>query len=363
MARNLKAVDRCALKQDLTTRLSSLTSSTLTAATLDSVMTSVLDDHAPATRRKVSARCDPWFSTVAEQARTAKRHKRQMERQWKKHRPTVRVMIAVLWICPPQAVGAVSVRRVLSPSLPERVFPVTEPVRCLWASWTPGPGYCGRHKHQDPVTVGVINTRTRLLWALWTQDPVTVGVMDTGPGYCECHGHRTRLLWALWTQDPVTVGIMDIRTRLLWASWTQDPVTVGIMDTGPGYCGHYGHRTRLLWVSWTPGPGYCGRHGHRTWLLWALWTHQDPVTVGIMDTKLQSAAGSSSSVVSHLKANPSDGWTAGHYTVLVEYARGLSGLSGLSVSRGAQRLTAQVSQLAARSMVTRCVWFPMGGKR
>ncbi|KAL8605767.1 hypothetical protein ACOMHN_066349 [Nucella lapillus] len=86
MARNLKAVDRCALKQDLTTRLSSLTSSTLTAAALDSVMTNVLDDHAPATRCKVSARCDPWFSTVAEQARTAKRHKRQMERQWKKHR-------------------------------------------------------------------------------------------------------------------------------------------------------------------------------------------------------------------------------------------------------------------------------------
>ncbi|KAL8605059.1 hypothetical protein ACOMHN_018860 [Nucella lapillus] len=85
MTRSLKAVDRSALKQDLTTRLFSLTSSTLTAAALDSVMTSVLDDHAPATRRKVSARCDPWFSTVAEQARTAKRHKRQMERQWKKN--------------------------------------------------------------------------------------------------------------------------------------------------------------------------------------------------------------------------------------------------------------------------------------
>ncbi|KAL8624224.1 hypothetical protein ACOMHN_027530 [Nucella lapillus] len=64
---------------------SSLTSSKLTADALDSVMTSVLDDHAPASRRKVSARCDPWFSTVAEQARTAKRHKRQMERQWKKN--------------------------------------------------------------------------------------------------------------------------------------------------------------------------------------------------------------------------------------------------------------------------------------
>ncbi|KAL8564211.1 hypothetical protein ACOMHN_017480 [Nucella lapillus] len=88
MARNLKAVDRCALKQGLTTRLSSLTSSTLTAAALDAVMTSVLDDHAPATRRKVSARCDPWFSTVAEQARSAKQHKRQMERQWKKHHLT-----------------------------------------------------------------------------------------------------------------------------------------------------------------------------------------------------------------------------------------------------------------------------------
>ncbi|KAL8563741.1 hypothetical protein ACOMHN_063509 [Nucella lapillus] len=56
MARNLKAVDCCALKQYLTTCLFSLTSSTLTAATLDSVMTSVLDDHAPATRCKVSAR-------------------------------------------------------------------------------------------------------------------------------------------------------------------------------------------------------------------------------------------------------------------------------------------------------------------
>ncbi|KAL8563834.1 hypothetical protein ACOMHN_061958 [Nucella lapillus] len=55
MARNLKAVDGCALKQDLTTSLSSMTSSTLTAATLDSVMTSVLDNHAPATRRNMSA--------------------------------------------------------------------------------------------------------------------------------------------------------------------------------------------------------------------------------------------------------------------------------------------------------------------
>ncbi|KAL8573033.1 hypothetical protein ACOMHN_010463 [Nucella lapillus] len=89
MARNLKAVDRCALKQDLTIRLSSMTSSTLTASALDSAMTSVLDDHTLATRRKVSARCDPWFSTVAEHARTAKQHKRQMERQWKKHRLTV----------------------------------------------------------------------------------------------------------------------------------------------------------------------------------------------------------------------------------------------------------------------------------
>ncbi|KAL8573939.1 hypothetical protein ACOMHN_029386 [Nucella lapillus] len=55
MARNLKAVDRCAPKQGLTTRLSSLTS-TLTTAALDSVMTSVLDDHVPDTRRKVSVR-------------------------------------------------------------------------------------------------------------------------------------------------------------------------------------------------------------------------------------------------------------------------------------------------------------------
>ncbi|KAL8624620.1 hypothetical protein ACOMHN_045155 [Nucella lapillus] len=42
MARNLKAVDRCALKQDLTTRLSSLTSSTLTAAALDSKSPSLM---------------------------------------------------------------------------------------------------------------------------------------------------------------------------------------------------------------------------------------------------------------------------------------------------------------------------------
>ncbi|KAL8615026.1 hypothetical protein ACOMHN_066856 [Nucella lapillus] len=69
---------------DLTNRLYSLTSSTLTAAALDPVMSSVLDDHAPATRRKVSARCVPWFSTVAEQASTAKRHKRQMEGQYEK---------------------------------------------------------------------------------------------------------------------------------------------------------------------------------------------------------------------------------------------------------------------------------------
>ncbi|KAL8561111.1 hypothetical protein ACOMHN_033694 [Nucella lapillus] len=53
MASNLKAVDRWALKRDLTTGLSNLTSSTLTAAALNSVFWTIAPQPPDATVSQV----------------------------------------------------------------------------------------------------------------------------------------------------------------------------------------------------------------------------------------------------------------------------------------------------------------------
>ena len=52
---------------------------------LDSVLTGVLDDHAPAMRRRVRPqKSAPWFSGVAGKVRTLKQQRRRAERLWLK---------------------------------------------------------------------------------------------------------------------------------------------------------------------------------------------------------------------------------------------------------------------------------------
>ena len=83
MARNIRAIDRTALRDDLQDCLSGLQS--LSAGDLDSHLRCVLDKHAPATRRKVPYRMSaPWFKAVSEKARAAKQQRRRAERQWLK---------------------------------------------------------------------------------------------------------------------------------------------------------------------------------------------------------------------------------------------------------------------------------------
>ena len=57
---------------------------------LDSVLTGVLDDHAPAMRRRVRPqKSAPWFSGVAGKVRTLKEQRRRAERLWLKTGLTV----------------------------------------------------------------------------------------------------------------------------------------------------------------------------------------------------------------------------------------------------------------------------------
>ena len=64
MTRNIRAIDRAALKADLTARLSHLPCPI--ADDLDSVLTGVLDDNAPVMRCRVRPQKNvPWFSGVA----------------------------------------------------------------------------------------------------------------------------------------------------------------------------------------------------------------------------------------------------------------------------------------------------------
>ena len=71
-ARNIRAVHRPTLKEDLRSRLSAL--SCPSAVDVDSTLRTVFEKHAPATQHKVSTRrgC-PWYSAVSEELRAAKR--------------------------------------------------------------------------------------------------------------------------------------------------------------------------------------------------------------------------------------------------------------------------------------------------
>ena len=92
MARNIRAIDRTALKDDLLDCLSGLQS--LSAGDLDSHLRCVLDKHAPVMQRKVpSRRSAPWFKTVSEKVRAAKQQRRRAERQWLKTGLTIHKQI------------------------------------------------------------------------------------------------------------------------------------------------------------------------------------------------------------------------------------------------------------------------------
>ena len=81
MTRNIRAIDRAALTADLATRLSHLPCPS--ADDQHSVLTGVLDDHAPAMRRRVRPQKNaPWFSGVAEEVRFLKQQRRRAERLW-----------------------------------------------------------------------------------------------------------------------------------------------------------------------------------------------------------------------------------------------------------------------------------------
>ena len=88
MTRNIRAIDRAAMKADLAARLSRLPCPS--ADDLDSVLTGVLDDHAPVMRRRVRPQKNaPWFSGVAEEVRSLKQQRRRLERLWLKTGLTV----------------------------------------------------------------------------------------------------------------------------------------------------------------------------------------------------------------------------------------------------------------------------------
>ena len=78
-ARNIAAIDR----SDLQARLDSCT--TLCAEQLHRLPQNLLDQHSPATQRKVSSHPpSPWFCAVGPQPLEAKWERRRAERQWLK---------------------------------------------------------------------------------------------------------------------------------------------------------------------------------------------------------------------------------------------------------------------------------------
>ena len=83
MARNIRAIERTALKDDIQDCISGLQS--LSAGDLGPHLRCVLDKHAPATRQKVpSCMNAPRFAAVNEEVRAAKQPRRRAERQWLK---------------------------------------------------------------------------------------------------------------------------------------------------------------------------------------------------------------------------------------------------------------------------------------
>ena len=80
-ARNIRAIHRLTLKEDLPSHLSAL--SCPSAIDLDSTLSNVLDKHTPATQRKVSTRRScPWYNAVSGELRAAKHERRKADRRW-----------------------------------------------------------------------------------------------------------------------------------------------------------------------------------------------------------------------------------------------------------------------------------------
>ena len=86
--RNIKAITRNALKRDIAAIVD--TQPELTAQQLNEELRTLLDKHAPATRRRVPAgRSSPWYASVSQELRSAKRQRRRAERRWLKTGLTV----------------------------------------------------------------------------------------------------------------------------------------------------------------------------------------------------------------------------------------------------------------------------------
>ena len=78
---SLRAMDRDAFRHDLSVEVSPALCPTVDQ--LDSALRAVLDRHAPVTRRKVgSARSAPWYATVKEELREAKKERHRAEKKW-----------------------------------------------------------------------------------------------------------------------------------------------------------------------------------------------------------------------------------------------------------------------------------------
>ena len=81
MTRNIRTIDRQAFKLDLASQLNAINCTS--ADQYNNIVRSVLDNHAPVTKRKVVDRTSsPWFCLVSEQLLEAKRMRRQAERKW-----------------------------------------------------------------------------------------------------------------------------------------------------------------------------------------------------------------------------------------------------------------------------------------
>ena len=75
---NLRAIDRTVFKYDLHSELARLDYPSTEQC--NAALQSVLDKHAPVSKRKVSVgKYSPWFSLVGDQLLTAKRQRRQAE--------------------------------------------------------------------------------------------------------------------------------------------------------------------------------------------------------------------------------------------------------------------------------------------
>ena len=85
IVRNIRSIDRCSFKKDLTSEISA--SPSPTADNADAYVTSlraVLDKHAPTAKRTVRDRSSsPWFCVLGNDLLNAKRARRSAERRWR----------------------------------------------------------------------------------------------------------------------------------------------------------------------------------------------------------------------------------------------------------------------------------------